>query len=59
MIEFEDGSLTKEECAPLLLKEAMSDEEDDEVIRDHVAKNFKVMRPSWRSAKVSVNFIVF
>lgn len=47
-------SLVKEECSPLLSKEVMSEEEDDEMVRDtRVAMSFKVKRPKWRSEMVS------
>ncbi|CAO3657044.1 unnamed protein product [Mucor hiemalis] len=48
--------LPKEECALLLVKEAMSDEEDDELVRDTVAMTFLVKRPKWRSEKVNKLF---
>ncbi|CAO3613480.1 unnamed protein product [Mucor hiemalis] len=48
--------LSHEECAPLLVKEAMSDEEDDEMVRGTVAKTFKVKRPNWRSERVNKLF---
>lgn len=54
-IQFPDGdTVEKEECEPLLLKEIMSEEEDDEELREGVAKNLRVVRLNWRSEKVSV-----
>lgn len=56
-IALDDGDrVTKAECTPLLVKEAMSDEEDLEMVRGNVAKTLKVKRPSWRSNKANKLF---
>lgn len=49
----DEVTLDRTECLPLLAKEVMSDEDDDEMASETVARTIKVKVPRWRSEKVN------